>query len=121
MEDDQAYTITALVRIGEKRKDCTFGCVHALGHGHRPGGIHQEQHQVGNALDADLALQVGLLDREGQAPALFGATLLERCGRPEGGVECDVIAPLTGGARLDIAAVLALRAGERPAAGVSAG
>jgi hypothetical protein len=74
--------------------------------GHRPTGIEREQNQVGGAAHPNLFLNVGALYREGDiSPA---AVFLERSGRPYGGVEGDVPGTIPGGARLNVAAALAL-------------
>ena len=120
MEDDQAHPVAALVGIGEQGEDGALGGAHALGDRHRPGGIDHEQHQVGGLLDADLALKIGRADGKGHPLAQLGALALEGGGGAHGGVKGQVIGAPVGGARLDVAAALALGVGARAAPGALA-
>ncbi len=111
LEDDQSHPVAALVGIRQQGQDRALGGVHPFCHCHGPGGIHQEQDQVGHALDPDLALQVGRLDGESQPFSFLCAVHLVGSRGAEGGVEGDVILLVSGRTRLDIASVLALGLG----------
>ncbi len=110
LEDDQADAITALVGIGQQRQDGAFGRRHAFGDRHRPGGVDDEQDQVGSLANAYLALQIGSLDGEGDPTPLFlPADLVGRSG-PQRGVKGDVRRDAVGRAGGDVAAALAVGA-----------
>ena len=121
LEDDQTDAVAALICIRQQGQDCALRGVHPLRNGHGPGGVHHEQDEVRHALDADLALQVALLDGEGETLAFFGALFLERRGGAEGGVEGDVVEFVARGARLDIPSVFAFGLGEGASSRVLAG
>jgi hypothetical protein len=121
LKDHEANAIPALIGIREQGKNRTLGGIHALGNRHGPRGIHQEEHEVGDALDADLALKIRAFDGECEPLALFDAAPLKRGSGAEGGVECDIVNLVVGGSRLDIAAVLALGLRQRAATSLFAG
>jgi len=108
LEHDQAHAVSALVGVHQQRENRAFGRIHAFGHCHRPGGVHQEEYQVGDLLDAHLALQVASFNGKGQAFAFLDAAFLIGRSRAEGGVKGDIIGLVASGARLDIASMLAL-------------
>jgi len=120
LEDYEPYAVAALVGIGQQRQDGALRCIHSLRDGHRPRRVHQKQHQIRHALNPDLALKIAGLDGECQPLTTLFTTFLVRGGGPKCGVESDIVATIPRGARLDIAAVLALRPRERSSAGMLA-
>ena len=123
LEDDQPHAVAALVGVGEQGHDRALGCGHALGHGHGPRSVHDEQDQVRRALDANLLLQVARLDgkRDLRLGALLCPLNLHGRGGAKGGVEGEVARLAVRGAGLDIAPALALGARARTAAALFAG
>ena len=120
LEDDQANPVAALVGVGEQGEDGALGGAHPFGDGHRPGCIHEEEHQVGGAAHADLLLEVGFLDGEGDAAAGVGALPLEWGGGADGGIEGEIGGGVFRGMGLDVAAAFAVGAGARTASTVLA-
>lgn len=113
LEDDQADTISALIRIGEQGKDGAFRCRHPFGYCHGPGGIHDKEDQVGGPAHAHFALQVGRLDGESDVLALVLAIALERGRSPQRGIKGDIAGLLMRWTCLDVTAALAVRARAR--------
>ena len=113
LEGDQTDPVAALVGIGKQREDGALCGGHSFGDCHRPRGIYQEQHQIGGAPYAHLALVIAALNGKSHI-ALFlqiGTALLEGCGGTEGCVEGNVILAAHSRARHDIAPALAVAVG----------
>jgi hypothetical protein len=121
LEDHQSDPVAALVGVGEEREDGALGGRHPLGDGHRPGGVHHKQDEVARLAHADLLLKVGRLDGEGHLLPLIETVDLVGGGRPQGGVERDVVGLAGGGAGSDVAAALAIGASQAATAALAAG
>jgi hypothetical protein len=117
----QAHPVSALVGIGEQGENGAFGGGHALGNSHRPGGIDDEDDQIGGFFDADFALQVAGVNGKGDMTALFHTLFLEWRGGTQGGVEGNVIVATIGGAGLDVTATFTVGTGARTPPGVVPG
>ena len=110
LEHDHSDSVPALIGILQQGHHRALSGLHAFGDGHRPGGIDDEEHQVGGLAHADLAVVVVGAQRQGWA-SLVLARLLKGSRCAQRGVEGQV-GGIAGRRRgLNVAATLTVGAG----------
>jgi hypothetical protein len=82
LEDHESDAVPPLIGVREQGEDCAFGGRHPFSDGHGPRGVHHEQDEVCRPLDADLAVIIGGMNREGYSLAFLFALSLEGSRRP---------------------------------------